>query len=106
MEIETSINTDYARKFDIHNVNWVGGAPDYTNLFLLHTKALWNETLRRRGHVFLNEVYDSLGLTRTPYGAVMGWLSPAVIGFQVTNVSDECWRIEFNVHPFPIFEEI
>jgi hypothetical protein len=31
--------------------------------------------LNSRGHLFLNEVFDELGLERTPEGAVVGWLS-------------------------------
>lgn len=36
---------------------------------------LWaNRRLERKGHLFLNEVYDQLGLSRTREGSVVGWL--------------------------------
>lgn len=32
-----------------------------------------NDKLRWQGHLFLNEVYDALGMPKTRLGAVMGW---------------------------------
>lgn len=43
--------------------------------FLEMVERLMNDKLAARGHVFLNEVYDALGMQRTRYGAVMGWAS-------------------------------
>lgn len=44
------------------------------NLFFLQSQERFaNEKLRWQGHLFLNEVLDSLGLQRTPIGALVGW---------------------------------
>lgn len=63
----------YARFFDEENRNWNTG--DEYNLLFLKCQQNWaNDKLRSRGHVFLNEVYDCVGLSRTAAGAVVGWV--------------------------------
>lgn len=42
-------------------------------LFLKHTAAYLNNVMAIRGYVFLNEVYDALGVDRTSLGGVVGW---------------------------------
>lgn len=63
----------YAKFFDESNPNWT--ASPESNLFFLklHQQHL-NDQLMARGHVFLNEVYDALGMERTQAGAVVGWV--------------------------------
>lgn len=63
----------YARFFDETNVNW-NPQPEYNLIFLRNQQTWANDMLKARGHVFLNEVYDNLGLERTRAGAVVGWV--------------------------------
>lgn len=42
---------------------------------LRHVQQWGTMQLERKGHLFLNEIFDELGLSRTSAGAVVGWLS-------------------------------
>jgi Family of unknown function (DUF6353) len=63
----------YARCFDEYSVSWKRDA-ELNRIFINCQEHYANHLLRSRGHIFLNEVYDSLGLERSPAGAVVGWL--------------------------------
>lgn len=64
----------YARFFDDMNQNWNKSDPSM-NVYFLRMQQNWmNDRLNSRGHVFLNEVYDILGMERTKAGTVVGWV--------------------------------
>lgn len=63
----------YARFFDESSPNWHKN-PDYNHMFLKLAQSYWNNTLQIRGHVFLNEVYEYLGIPHSEAGAVVGWM--------------------------------
>lgn len=63
----------YARFFDEYSVNW-SKTHSYNQMFLNCQQNFANDLLNSRGHVFLNEVYDMLGIPRSREGAVVGWL--------------------------------
>ena len=62
----------YAKFFDQLSPNW-SKEPEYNYAFLLSQQNWANDKLRMQGHLFLNEVYDSLGIPRTRAGSVVGW---------------------------------
>lgn len=62
----------YARFFDEYSNNW-SKTPEYNFLFLRAQQNYANDLLHSRGHVFLNEVYDMLGIPRSQAGQVVGW---------------------------------
>lgn len=66
--------SQYARFFDEYNLNYVKGQPDYNKTFLLAQQRYMNDLLVAKGHVFLNEVYDALGMERSPAGSQVGWV--------------------------------
>jgi hypothetical protein len=63
----------YARFFDPLSSSW-SKDPEYNLIFLRCQQSYANDLLRSRGHVFLNEVYDMLGIPRSKAGSVVGWI--------------------------------
>lgn len=63
----------YARCYDSSCTNFSPN-PSYNQMFLRCQQNYANDLLRARGHVFLNEVYDMLGIPRSKEGAVVGWI--------------------------------
>ena len=63
----------YARFFDEGSPMWCKDA-EMNLMFLKNQENYANDKLKAKGHLFLNEVYDMLGLPRTKSGAVVGWL--------------------------------
>lgn len=65
--------SDYARFFDEGCKEW-DKDPEYNLTYLKCTQNHANDILRSKKHLFLNEVYDMLGIPRTKAGQVVGWL--------------------------------
>ena len=62
----------YARFYDEYNPNWRNDAA--SNLIFVRCQQQYaNDLLKARGHLFLNDVYDMLGIERSKAGAVVGW---------------------------------
>ena len=82
----------YARFFDEGNENYQKHA-EYNLAFLKNWQNYMNDMLRARGHVFLNEVYDVLGLERSSAGAAVGWViskdGDNYIDFNIYNADSE-----------------
>jgi Family of unknown function (DUF6353) len=63
----------YARFFDQGSPNWHKDA-ERNRIFVQVQQTYFNQLLQVRGHVFLNEVYDALGIDRSRAGQVVGWI--------------------------------
>lgn len=65
--------SDYARFFDDGCNGWTKD-PEFNLMFLKDQQRYANDILQSKGHLFLNEVYDMLGIPRTQAGQIVGWI--------------------------------
>lgn len=105
----------YAKFFDESSKEFTQ-SNDYNMTFLKCQETVANDMLKYRGHVFLNEVYDLLGIDRTPQGALVGWVKgnkDSTISFDIFNYrnanfvngSEPVILLDFNVDG-PIYDLI
>jgi Family of unknown function (DUF6353) len=111
----------YARLFDEYCQNW-SKQPGYNQIFLKSNESYANDLLHARGYVFLNDVFDMLGLERTPAGQIVGWLKGekggdgyidfgifrddnAYMGMQFVTGNERSVLLDFNVDG-PIWDKI
>lgn len=71
--VDPNVYSDYARFYDDGCAGWTKD-PELNLMFLKRQQDYANETLQRKGHLYLNEVYDMLGIPRTKSGQVVGWI--------------------------------
>ena len=85
----------------IYSVVWRAGNPGWTRnaelnkVFLIQTQNAANDKLRLNGILTLNEVYDMLGVQRTAYGQIAGWvyteddsIGDGYVDFGIFNTND------------------
>lgn len=65
--------SDYAKLFDEASPYWEKDS-EYNLVFLKSQQSYANDKLKAQGYLFLNEVYDMLGIDRTKAGQVVGWV--------------------------------
>ena len=65
--------SDFARFFDDGCNGWTKD-PNTNLAYLKNQQRYANDVLKTKGHLFLNEVYDMLGIPRCPAGQVVGWI--------------------------------
>ena len=65
------------KTFDSNCGQFSSESMEYNLVWLKAQQNYFNDLLATRGHVFLNEIYDSLGFKRIPGGQVNGWAKGA-----------------------------
>lgn len=68
----TSIG-DFARFFDDGCTGWDKN-PEFSLTFLKRQQDWANEKLKRQGYLFINDVYEMLGIPKCSGGQVVGWI--------------------------------
>lgn len=85
-------HNEFTMVFDETCTAWTKNAED-NKYFLICQQNYANELLQRRGHLFLNEVFDMLGMRRTKAGAVTGWMlngdGDGFIDFGIFDINSE-----------------
>lgn len=99
MTVKDKTTSGFAKFFDEYSTQWQKSAE--TNLYFLRLQQNHaNDMLRARGHLFLNEVYDMLGLPRTKEGSIYGWVmngdGTTVVDFGIYNIENPAGRAFVN----------
>lgn len=71
--MDASDISDYARFFDVGNENWTKD-PEFNLMFLKHQQSQANDILKAKGHLFLNDVYEMIGIPKSQAGQAVGWI--------------------------------
>ena len=78
---------------------------EYNKNFLLQQQRYANEKLVSQGHLFVNEVYDMIGVPRTEAGQIYGWVHRPddpnfenYVDFGLINLHDKDARLFINGH--------
>lgn len=103
--VEPDLNSDYARFFDECSPYWEKDA-EYNLMFLRRQQDYANELLKSKGYLFLNEVYEMLGIQKTRAGQIVGWTydpynnvdGDNYIDFGIYDVHDKQKRLFVNGH--------
>lgn len=70
---ETNENSEYARFFDEYCAGWTKDS-EYNLTYLNLQQSQANKMLQERGYLFLNDVYEMLGIPKTKAGQIVGWV--------------------------------
>ena len=73
VKTESGSYSQYARFFDETSPYWTKDS-EYNVFYLLAQQNYANEKLKAHGHLFLNDVYEMLGIPKSKAGQVVGWI--------------------------------
>lgn len=65
--------SEYAKFYDCGCTGWTKD-PELNLMFLRKQQDFLNDRLKAEGYLFLNDVYDALGIQKTKIGQIAGWI--------------------------------
>lgn len=99
VDYDDKMPSPYARFFDEYSSCWTKTA-EWNLMFIREQQRYANDKLQTRGFVFLNEIYEALGLEWSQAGQVVGWRlsegGDSYIDFGMWVNSDEASRAFVN----------
>lgn len=77
----------------------------YNLMFLKHQESFFNELLRKRGYLFLRDVYEGLGIPITKESCLVGWIydeknnkiGDNFVAFDIRKTNSSNYIVDFNV---------
>lgn len=112
VEVADPSNNPFVMFFDETTSKAYEENDDYNRMTLRATQQLANDKLHTDGYLFLNDVYDALGIQRTKMGQIVGWVDKpdeegrdGYVDFRVLEANREtedggykkAWLLDFNV---------
>lgn len=93
--------SNYAKDYNDATSTMWSRDPDINLLVVKNVENRMNDRLRAEGYVFLNEVYEALGIERSPAGQFVGWsflvLGDNKIKIDIEDRGDAIFALDFNV---------
>lgn len=89
----------YVRWFDNSCAGWTKDGW-FNKAFISHQERYLNDVLSVKRHLYLNEVYDCLGMARTRAGQLVGWIydKDKPVKIDILEIKDDCsLLLKFNV---------
>ena len=96
--------SQYRIIFDERSYGW-SNLQEINLIFLKHQERFFNELLRKRGYLFLRDVYEGLGLPITKESCIVGWIydeknnkiGDNFVAFDIRETNSSNYVVDFNV---------
>lgn len=96
--------SQYSIIFDERSYGW-SNLKRINLIFLKHQESFFNELLRKRGYLFLRDVYEELGLPITKESCIVGWIydeknnkiGDNFVSFDIRETNSSNYIVDFNV---------